>query len=97
MNSVGDGGVKYVLDCIGSKHGSLIHEAAIAGPGSKVAVLLPVIVKDATEDEAPEYALEVQDQADWKAGVEVVGVRTHFYKDVSLIEMVCMMLVIDMV
>ncbi len=76
--------VPLVLDCIGSAAGSLKPLTAIADPGSTVAVLLPVIIKDATRDEAPEYGLDAASAAPWKDGVDVRGVRTHFYLDVSL-------------
>lgn len=79
--AAGDKGVKYILDCIGSQSGSLAPIAKIAQKGSMVAVLLPVIVRDATETEAPEYAMDVQAAADWRQGIEVRGVRTHFYQD----------------
>ncbi|TVY14597.1 Dehydrogenase azaJ [Lachnellula arida] len=51
------------------------------GEGSTVAVLLPVIVRDATEGQAPEYSMDAGGAVAWKAGVEVRGVRTHFYLD----------------
>ncbi|MCJ1280602.1 hypothetical protein MMC21_008431 [Puttea exsequens] len=78
---VGDQGVDYVLDCIGSKTGSLAPIAKIATKGTKVAVLLPVIVRDASETEAPEYTMDVEAAADWKEDVVVKGVRTHFYQN----------------
>ena len=74
--------IPFVLDCIGSKSGSLAQIARIAQKGTRVAVLLPVILKDATAEEAPEYAMDVQPHAPWAAGVEVRGVRTHFYQEV---------------
>ncbi len=76
--------IPYIFDCIGSKSGSLEFLAEIAQKGSTVAVLLPVILKDATEKEAPEYSMEVQPHAPWKKDVDVRGVRTHFYKEASL-------------
>ena len=79
--AAGDKGVKYILDCIGSQSGSLAPIAEIAGKGTIVAVLLPVIVRDASEVEAPEYAMDVEAAADWREGVVVRGVRTHFYQD----------------
>lgn len=78
-----EGKVPFVLDCIGSKDGSLAPIARIAGAGTKVAILLPVIVKDASEAEAPEYSMEVGNAAEWVEGVDARGVRTHFYLDVS--------------
>jgi NADPH:quinone reductase-like Zn-dependent oxidoreductase len=79
------GNVSFVLDCIGSKDGSLAPLAKVASKGTKVAVLLPVIVKDASETEAPEYSMDVEGSAPWTEGVEARGVRTHFYLDVSLL------------
>jgi hypothetical protein len=79
------GNVPFILDCIGSKDGSLKPLSEVAGKGSKVAVLLPVIVKDASETEAPEYSMDVAGSAPWKEGVDARGVRTHFYLDVSLL------------
>jgi hypothetical protein len=75
--------VPFILDCIGSKAGSLAQEAKIAQRGTKVAVLLPVILQDATEDTPPEYSMEAESQAQWAEGVEVRGVRTHFYAKVG--------------
>jgi len=56
--------------------------AEIATKGTRVAVLLPVIVKDASETEKPEYEMDVSVIATWKEGVDVRGVRTHFYLQV---------------
>lgn len=79
----GSNGILLFLDCIGSKNGSIAPIAKIANAGSKVAVLLPVIVRDSTETEDPEYEMDVKVAAEWKEGVEARGVRTHFYLDVS--------------
>jgi NADPH:quinone reductase-like Zn-dependent oxidoreductase len=75
--------IPFILDCIGSKSGSLAQIAQIAQKGAVVAVLLPVILKDATEEEAPEYAMDAEAHAQWEEGVQVRGVRTHFYAEVS--------------
>ena len=37
--------IPYIIDCIGSKDGSLMPLARVAQQGAKVAVLLPVIVR----------------------------------------------------
>ena len=80
----GEPKIPFILDCIGSQEGSLAPLAKIAERGSKVAVLLPVIVKDAGEGGVrPEYSMDVEASAEWKEGVEARGVRTHFYLDVS--------------
>ncbi|KIV86439.1 hypothetical protein PV11_02051 [Exophiala sideris] len=74
-------GIPYILDCIGSLAGSVRPIAKMAESGSKVAVLLPVVVKDAAIGVKPEYSLVVEECADWQSGVEARGVRTHFYLD----------------
>ncbi|GJJ75437.1 hypothetical protein EMPS_07795 [Entomortierella parvispora] len=73
--------VPYILDCIGSLHGSLEPLSKIAQRDSRVAVMLPVIVKDATEDEEPVYEMDVSNclPGKWADGAVVHGVRTHFY------------------
>lgn len=71
-----------IIDCIGSLHGTLAPLSRIAQPGSRVAIMLPVILKDATEDEEPEYELDVSNclaHQWWADGAIVTGVRTHFY------------------
>jgi hypothetical protein len=76
--------VPLILDCIASKQGSLSPISKIAKRGSTVAVLLPVIVRDSSETETPIYSMDVQAEVEWEEGVDVRGVRTHFYLDVSL-------------
>jgi NADPH:quinone reductase-like Zn-dependent oxidoreductase len=71
--------IPFILDCIGSLDGSVKPLAKIARSGSKVAILLPIIVEDATESTAPEYAMDVTTVADWATGVDAIGVRTHYY------------------
>ncbi|EXJ94017.1 hypothetical protein A1O1_02410 [Capronia coronata CBS 617.96] len=75
------GGIGYVLDCIGSAEGSVRPVAQLAKAGTRVAILLPVILKDAAEGVKPEYEMDVEKVADWADGVVVSGVRTHFYLD----------------
>lgn len=77
--------VPYILDCIGSLHGTLAPLTRIATRGAVVAVMLPVILKDATATEAPEYEMDVSKclPGQWADGVDVRGVRTHFYLSVS--------------
>ena len=77
--------VPYILDCIGSLEGTLKPLSKIAQKGSKVAIMLPVILKDATEDTEPEYEMDVSKclVGEWADGVITRGVRTHFYLDVS--------------
>ncbi|KAJ8114285.1 hypothetical protein OPT61_g3807 [Boeremia exigua] len=81
LQAGGETGIPLILDCIGSKYGSIAPISQVAQSGAKVAVLLPVIVRDSTETEAPEYEMDVERAAEWKEGVEARGVRTHFYLD----------------
>lgn len=78
------GGARFILDCIGSVEGTLRPLGRIAKSGDTVAVMLPVIVKDASEEEEPEYEMDVEKVGDWAEGVVVKGARTHFYLEVSL-------------
>ncbi|EOA87075.1 uncharacterized protein SETTUDRAFT_153833 [Exserohilum turcica Et28A] len=75
------GHVPLILDCIGSKNGSIAPIARIAKRGTKVAVLLPVVVRDSSETEDPVYEMDVSRAATWDDGVDCRGVRTHFYHD----------------
>ncbi|KAL8928249.1 MAG: hypothetical protein Q9208_001959 [Pyrenodesmia sp. 3 TL-2023] len=77
------GKVDFVLDCIGSRDGSVQPIAGIAEAGAKVAVMLPVVVRDANGDLEAGYAMEVEKVVRWREGVEAKGVRTHFYLEVS--------------
>ncbi|KAJ4295661.1 hypothetical protein N0V88_004363 [Collariella sp. IMI 366227] len=73
--------VPYLVDCIGSKEGSLRPLTKIAEAGSKVAVMLPVINVHSSDDQEPEYEMDVGKvfPEAWKKGVDVRGTRTHFY------------------
>ena len=75
----GDTTVKYIIDTIGSQTGSVQPVARIAQAGSVVAIMLPVIIKDAGQGVEPAYGMDGTKCADWAKGVEVRGVRTHFY------------------
>ena len=79
----GEPAIPLVLDCIGSLKGTVEPIAKIAQDGAKVAVLLPIIVKDSSDESMPEYAMDVSGTAPWAKGVDAVGVRTHFYLNVS--------------
>lgn len=75
--------VDKILDCIGSKAGSIAPISRIAKRASSVAILLPIIVRDSSDTDDPIYEMDVSEAADWAAGVDVRGVRTHFYLSVS--------------
>lgn len=84
------GKIPFILDCIGSKEGSLRPLARIAGGGARVAVLLPVLVREKEEGEeggkgGPVYGMDVKSEAEWREGVDVRGVRTHFYLEVCIV------------
>jgi NADPH:quinone reductase-like Zn-dependent oxidoreductase len=82
----GERGVSLVLDCIGSQNGSIAPISRIVKSGAKVAILLPVVVRDSSETQVPEYEMDVLKAAAWASGVDARGVRTHFYPDVSISE-----------
>ncbi|KAI9668877.1 MAG: hypothetical protein M1831_000947 [Alyxoria varia] len=73
--------IEYIVDCIGSVEGTLKPLSKVAEKGTKVAVMMPIIVKDAAEGEGgePVYTRDVGKAVDWKEGVAATGVRTHFY------------------
>ncbi|KAJ8127605.1 hypothetical protein O1611_g6030 [Lasiodiplodia mahajangana] len=68
-----------IVDCIGSQEGTLAPISKVAQGGSTVAVMLPVILKHARKDTAPEYSMDATASVVWARGVNVAGVRTHFY------------------
>lgn len=74
------GQIPLILDCIGSQKNSLGPIAKVAQAGSKVAIMLPVIIRDASETVGPEYTMDVLEAAKWVEGVDARGVRTHFYQ-----------------
>lgn len=74
--------IPFILDCIGSKSGSIEPISKIAQAGPTVAVLLPVIVRDSTVEEVPIYDMDPKSHANWAKDVTVRGVRTHFYLQV---------------
>lgn len=75
----------YIIDCIGSLEGTLKPLSKLAQRGSTVAVMLPLIIKDATAEDEPEYEMDTSKVlvGQWADGVDVRGVRTHFYLSVS--------------
>jgi NADPH:quinone reductase-like Zn-dependent oxidoreductase len=83
IRSLTGGSVSFVLDCIGSLEGSVRPISIIADRETVVAVMLPVIVKDATVTQKPEYEMDVTKVVSWKDGIEAKGVRTHFYLQAS--------------
>lgn len=84
LEEAAGGKVEYVIDCIGSLDNSIKPISKIAKAGAIVAIMLPAILKDATETEKPEYSMDVENIVQWADGVQARGVRTHFYIEVSL-------------
>ena len=78
------GDILLVFDCIGSQNGSIAPISQLAKSGAKVAILLPVVVRDSSDVQEPEYEMDVMKAASWKAGVDARGVRTHFYPNVCI-------------
>jgi NADPH:quinone reductase-like Zn-dependent oxidoreductase len=76
--------IPFILDCIGSVYGTLERLTKIAQAGTKLALMLPVIVQDATEEQEPIYELDINKctMLKWADGAIVRGVRTHFYLEV---------------
>jgi hypothetical protein len=83
------GDILLVFDCIGSQNGSIAPISQLAKSGAKVAILLPVIVRDPSDMEEPEYEMDVMKAAKWNAGVDARGVRAHFYPDVCIADPTC--------
>jgi NADPH:quinone reductase-like Zn-dependent oxidoreductase len=79
--TLGDAPVK-VLDCVGDAEGSIQPIAEVVSAGSVVAVVLPVIVRHASEQHAPEYIMDAAAGAHWPPGVDVRGIRAQIYPNV---------------
>jgi len=83
IKDTADSKISFVIDCIGSKEGSLAPISKIVTSGARVAILMPVIVVPSTPmSQSPLYSLEPESQADWALEVDVRGVRTHHYAEV---------------
>lgn len=78
--------IPLILDCIGSREGTLRPLTRIAERGATVAIMLPVINihSSAAEGSLPEYEMDVSKVlvGEWAEGVELKGTRTHFYHEV---------------
>lgn len=73
--------VPFVIDCIGSTDGTLRPINELSEAGTRVAAMLPVIVKTPAVGVVPEYSMDVAGAIPWKSGVQADGVRTHFYAE----------------
>lgn len=77
--------IHHIIDCIGRLDGTLRPLTRIAVRGTKVAIMMPAILRDSTKELEPELSMDpsllLQDQ--WAEGVELIGVRTFFYAQVG--------------
>ncbi|KAH7322679.1 zinc-binding dehydrogenase [Stachybotrys elegans] len=75
--------IPYIVDCIGHVDGTLRPLSKVATRGSVVAVMLPVIIRDATADHEPVLGMDPNElkQIKWEEGVTLRGVRTFFYDE----------------
>lgn len=80
---LGNGPIR-VIDCVGAGAGSIAPISQIVTEGSSVAILLPVVVRAASETEEPIYSMDVESAASWPGGVVVRGVRAHSYLEVDV-------------
>jgi NADPH:quinone reductase-like Zn-dependent oxidoreductase len=90
-SQAGSKGISYVLDCIGSLHGSVLPISRMVsestGPTTPsdakviIAILLPIILRDAAPGVAPQYEMDTMACAAWPPNTNVIGVRTHYYLD----------------
>ena len=78
---IGEASIVFIIDCIGSLNGSVQPVSRIARAGAKIAIMLPVIIRDTSEGVEPEYEMDVTKCAAWAEGVQAIGVRTHFYME----------------
>ncbi|KUI54020.1 hypothetical protein VP1G_01515 [Cytospora mali] len=88
-------GYRNVLAVASGKHHTSLKDFGVAAcfdygqkdvlaeKGTKVAVMLPVIKSHASSTETPVYEMEIGKVllGQWQEGVELRGVRTHFYPD----------------
>ncbi|KAK3335639.1 chaperonin 10-like protein [Cercophora scortea] len=75
--------IPFIIDCIGSRDGSLRPLTRIAERVSKLAVMLPVIDVHASADVQPKYEMDMGRvlAGEWAEGVELIGTRTHNFLD----------------
>jgi NADPH:quinone reductase-like Zn-dependent oxidoreductase len=83
--------ILHIIDCIGHLDGTLRPLTGIAKKGTTVAIMMPAILRDATDTAEPILSMEPQSllQEHWKDGVNLIGVRTFFYDKVSQYALCC--------
>ncbi|KAE8337106.1 hypothetical protein BDV24DRAFT_177973 [Aspergillus arachidicola] len=74
--------IPYILDCIGHVDGTLRPLSKIAGAGSTLAVVVPIIIRHATSDVAPQLSLDPSTilVSEWVGGVQIVPIMAFFYE-----------------
>ncbi|KFH46875.1 hypothetical protein ACRE_022920 [Hapsidospora chrysogenum ATCC 11550] len=82
------GPIYRIIDCIGQLEGTLRPLSKIAVKGTIVAVMLPVILRDATEEVGSEVDLDPASirKVQWADGVGTIGVRTFFFEKNELLK-----------
>ncbi|KAL1839845.1 hypothetical protein VTJ49DRAFT_1076 [Mycothermus thermophilus] len=65
--------VPFIVDCIGSRDGTLRPLSRIAEKGSRVAIMLPIINVQAAEGQRPEFEMDATKvlPGEWAEGVEL--------------------------
>lgn len=76
--------IPFIVDCIGQVEGTVLPITRIAKKGSTVAIMIPVIVRDATADLEPILSTDPSEfhKDLWAEGVKVIGTRTFFYDQI---------------
>ncbi|KAE8372630.1 hypothetical protein BDV26DRAFT_297690 [Aspergillus bertholletiae] len=74
--------IPYILDCIGHVDGTLRPLSRIAGAGSILAIVVPIIIRHATSDEAPQLSLDPSTilVGEWVGGIQIVPAMAFFYE-----------------
>lgn len=82
--SAATGQIPYILDCIGHVDGTLRPLSKIAGAGTRVAVVVPIVVHHSTTDTEPQLSLDPSTilVGEWNGGVQLVPIMAFFYGQV---------------
>ena len=79
--------IHLIVDCIGHLDGTLRPLTKLAVRDTKVAIMMPAILRDATDEHEPELSMDPSTllKGLWAEGVKLIGVRTFFYAEVRII------------
>ena len=78
--------IPLILDCIGSHPYSLTPLTSIAQKNSVVAVLLPVIIRDASPTIEPIYSLDPTADVPWAEELNIRRINKNFYLENQLLK-----------